>query len=271
MNEKKCRWPTCNVKKLQRFGLCNRHRKWVERGQINENLEVIGSLPLERGRYKNMICKIDGCTKRPRRNNMCHKHSSQLFRGIITESGERKSPVVRYPKDFQCIKCGQTGKIVKGFCRFHYSQLRKNIIDFDGNTLREPRRVMRYTDMDFCKAEGCSRRPRVRGWCSQHHLSFQKNHYDATGKRVIEFPIINKGKMCKECGERPARVRQLCTLHYYRTYQATRGKEFLNKNKKCLLDFCTKQAVTRGLCHTHYRRRLVREKTESSKNLVTSG
>lgn len=207
-----------------------------------------------RVKYAGQTCKVHGCDSRPRRNFFCPSHSRQFREGIIDKNGARLKPIIRYSKDFQCIKCGTTtGPFVKGFCKSHYAQLRKGLIDFDGAELRPKKRVMAYGPMDYCKVETCNRRPQDRGFCHNHADAFRRGSYDETGKRLTPFLSKNKGKKCLDC-DRPAKLRLVCEKHYYQRYCSS-DRPLINKGKQCAAIGCKKDAHCKGLCITHYARR----------------
>jgi hypothetical protein len=246
-----CRYPECKTEKLQRFGLCNRHRKWVEKGIIDLELRVITEIP-KKSYYRNEVCKVSGCGQKPRRNFFCQKHSSQFKIGSIDADGNRVKPIRIYPVGTECKRCGDTGKIVKGFCKVHYNQFRKGQINEEGRQLVEPRRVSSYSDGEMCVVRSCRRRPRVRGFCASHAEAKRKGFYDADGRRLIDPISKNKGNKCLEC-DRDAVIKLLCPMHYYRKYQA-RPKKLINKGKKCSSPDCSRNAACRGLCTLHYSR-----------------
>ena len=249
-----CRFPKCDVPKIQRFGLCNRHRKWVEKGYFDKDtLSPLKPMP-GKVDYTGKVCKVDGCGIRPRRNYFCPKHSKQFREGVLNVHGHRVKPFVRYSKDFTCIKCGKKDKITKGFCKYHYGQLRQGLIDFDGTQLREYKRVHAYGPDDFCRAEHCRKRPKERGFCRSHSLSVKIGTIDrVTGKRLVPKAHKNEGKSCLEC-DQPASTRLLCRLHYYRRYQAT-PRKLINKGKICVAPSCDRPAHIKQLCTKHYTRR----------------
>lgn len=252
-----CRYPDCPSKKTHRFGLCNRHRKWVERGFIDLDLNPLKKLP-SKVDYSKMKCRVEECDNRPRRNFFCPKHSRQFQEKTINQWGVRIKPLVRYSKDFQCIKCGAGGKITKGFCKKHYAQLRRGLLDFDGQTLRPPKRVARYTDLHFCKVQGCGKKCRDSGFCRKHAVAWRAGSYDENGRRIIPMLHVNRGKTCLEC-DRPAHIRLLCPKHYYRKYQASK-RVLINKGKECAAPACSRPAICKGLCTMHYNRKLQRSK-----------
>lgn len=246
-----CRYPGCGTEKLQRFGMCNKHRKWVEKGYIDLDCKTLKEIP-KRVDYRLEVCRVEGCENRPRKRFFCIKHYSAFLNGIYLESGQRVRPRIRYSKDFQCLKCGKSGKITKGFCKTHYQQFSRGQIDFDGNELRAPRR-RRYDQYSFCKVKECNKRPRVRGFCSMHGEAVSRGVYDENGIRLIPVVFKNAGKKCLQC-EKPAETKLLCRVHYYRKYRAT-PRVFKNKGKVCVAPSCKRPAHCLELCVLHYGRR----------------
>lgn len=246
---KRCRYPGCEVFKLQRFGLCNRHRKWVENGFIDLDLKALKPLPVVK-RYSG--CKIEDCKEKHRRNGFCRRHDAMYKRGSIDKLGRRLKPLIRYSDDFRCIKCGKGGKISKGFCKTHYNQFRKKQIDFDGNPLNPPKRVQKYGQYDFCKLK-CGRKPRVRGFCENCWQKIKRGSIDETGRR-LEPPLwTNVGKTCRDKGcKEPAYCRGLCTVHYSRYKKPPRT--FINVGQTCKAIGCKDPSYSRGYCVKHYAR-----------------
>lgn len=247
-----CRYPEC-FKPQHRFSLCNKHRKWVERGYMTVDLVMLKKV-IEKPGYKDKRCRIDDCPNRPRRNWLCEKHSSAVRDGRMTTTGDkiwkRAAP---YSQDFECIKCGARGKITRGFCKRHYAQYLRGAIDFDGQPLREMR-IVTYGPDDECKAEGCRRRPRIRGWCENHHKSLRKGVYDASGKRRVPAVAKNKGRACLEC-DMPAHCKGLCVLHYSRMRTGYLGPGgYKNVGQTCSHEGCSRPAHCRTLCTLHYGR-----------------
>lgn len=245
-----CRFPECKIIKLQRWGLCNKHRKWIERGFYDVDLNLLKPLPVVK-RYSG--CKMEDCLEKHRRNGFCSRHDSMYKRGSIDLKGHRVRPLVRYSKDFECIKCGARGKITKGFCKLHYSQFQKGQIGFDGSPGKRPGRVARYGRDAVCKIATCSRRPRIRGHCALCWYKMKRGSIDATGRR-LEPPLWkNQGKTCRKPGcVEPAHCRGFCALHYSRSRFPER--ELLNKGKKCKAVGCSDESYCRSYCIRHYAR-----------------
>jgi hypothetical protein len=231
--------------------MCNKHRKWVEKGYIDLGLNQLKPLK-EVPNYKKARCKVEDCDNPVRKRFFCLPHYSSFRSGVIDENGKRLKPKVRYSKDFGCIKCGARGKITKGFCKKHYNQLRLGLIDFNGNELRDRKRMV-YHEFSRCKVSGCKVRPRIRGFCSSHADSKKKGYYDEDGNRLVPFLSKNAGKNCLRC-DRPAVIKLHCNKHHYQVYKA-KPRVMINKGKVCAAIACGRNAVCKGLCEKHYARR----------------
>lgn len=252
-----CRYPGC-FKRKESKGLCTKHKKWLYRGYIDIDLNILKPIR-ERPGYKDKKCKVYGCQNPPRRNWMCGNHSSALRNGRITEDGEKIwKRAAKYPKDFECVYngCGKRGKISKGFCKKHYEWLRKGIIDFDGVFLRPFKRIAAYGPDDRCKAQRCTKRPTQRGWCHTHITSFKRGIYDEKGRRIVPEMSKNKGFTCKESGcTESAITRGMCKLHYVRYRTGYLGPEgYKNSGKLCSEEGCGRPAHCRTMCSLHYSR-----------------
>lgn len=250
---KLCRYPSC-ARPQHRFQLCNKHRKWVERGHMDKDTLELKHPIREVG--LNTVCTIDGCKEPAHKARMCVSHYSKVIRGTMTRTGEvtRKRIVDKYARDFQCIICGNApGRIVKGFCMTHYNQYRKGFIDFDGQPLNEPKKKAKYGPLDYCKVRPCGKRPTSKGFCTSHRAMILRGTMDPiTFKRKYIF-AKNKGKICSQC-DQPAVTRGLCPNHYYAKYQA-HPRQTINSGKTCAAFACSSPAYAKGLCIKHYSRR----------------
>ena len=80
-----CQFPSCHRLKVHAKGLCVKHYKWLQKGNIDESLKVI-KRPIKR--YGPLaICVVPACENRPRRYGMCPKHSSSYMAGRIGKNG----------------------------------------------------------------------------------------------------------------------------------------------------------------------------------------
>lgn len=261
-----CRMKDC-TKRAYRIGLCMKHRKWVQRGHMTMDLQIVKK-PLERRIYENATCKIEDCDRKPRRNWLCDRHSAAVHRGNLTPQGEKiVSKVMKYPRDMECIfhACGKQGKITKGFCPKHYSYLAKGYIDYDGVWIRKPKRVQRYTKDDFCRADECNKRPRVRGWCANHFDAFRRGTFNEKGKRLIAKKFKSGGPCAyKDCLLK-SYSKGKCRLHYWREKTGYLGPAgYKNVGKSCEAPGCKRLAYCRARCHSHYRRILWKERAGRS-------
>jgi hypothetical protein len=258
----KCRLPGCETTKLHRFGLCNKHRKWVEKGVMTEDLRLLRPL---RGSIE--YCKLMLCREPHRSHGFCKKHLRWFKTGILDANGKklREPKPERNPPGAECKVWHERGKITKGFCRRHYEQLSRGQIDIAGKVLIPLKRVSAYRASDECKAERCTKTPRIRGWCECCYRSFEKGYFNAAGKRIAPWIFKNKGKTCTAAGcEREAHIKGLCTLHHSRVQKGYVGPEGMkNKGKWCSMVGCGKPAHCRTLCSSHYRIELRAERYEA--------
>lgn len=215
-----CRMKECTTQGVQRFGLCNKHRKWVEKGNLDLATLKIVKPPARVGTYTGLICKVKNCQEKPRRNFLCTKHSGMVKRGtlhpvyLVTTYKREKRNLVN-----GCYACFNkvADKYVKGFCNRCYNQYLRGYLDtFGYPTNKQKKRTKKYTDTDVCKAEGCTEKPRSAGFCHSHYGSFKYHQtFDVSGKRIIPAITKNKGETCTERGcKKPALARLLCKIHY---------------------------------------------------------
>jgi len=252
----RCRFPSCYNMRIQRWGLCNKHRKWVEKGNMTQDLVIIKPIQVRGG-----TCKVEECEEKTRRHGFCERHSWAYKRGALLSDGTQNPNIrrVRYARDFPCFVCGKKGKITKGFCPTHYNQYRKGIIDFEGRETGKRIRIWKYGELDICKVVGCGKRPRGNGFCKKHIDSHVRGVYDFHGNRLKPRLFKNQGKVCKVC-QKPAYCKLLCRTHYARhILKKPLVKEIKNKGKTCKFGVdkttgCNKPARCRGLCSIHYYR-----------------
>ncbi len=241
-----CRFPKCKTSRTHCWGLCNRHRKWVERGYFDKNLNPLKPLDLKPRRTG---CKL-GCDAKHKGLGFCQRHYRQYKEGSIDIDGERLKLLIRYPKDFGCIRCGKRGRIIKGLCKHHYAQMCRGLIGADGTPIRPPKRVRSYRGA-YCR--GCKKaRPRIRGYCELCHAKIKRGTMSPAG-------ILLCAK--KSCSV-PRTAGLFCPTHSEQPKTVTR--KYINKGNACPIIACKRPASHRGLCHTHYNRRRRRLKTQTS-------
>lgn len=256
---KRCKYPGCPKFKLQRWGMCNRHRKWAEKGIIDKDTcEVL--IPEKLPREKATVCKVKNCDRTDMKGHgFCRTHYvSWKYYKVINYSGERLRPIVRYGPDYQCPVngCERGGPFKKGFCKFHYRQYKDGIIDFDGVKLRDFKKIPKYKDSQVCKAEGCSRKPRIKGFCAKHDYQFKQGYLNEKGKYIKEPPTRGLKECTVEGCNDNHYSKGFCRLHYWRDKQGYLPPEerFKNKYQKCTKDDCDNDAYVRGMCVKHYYR-----------------
>lgn len=252
---RKCTYPDCAGKHRSR-GLCNKHRKWVERGYMTRDFIMLK--PITRiGSYHGMVCKIPGCKTRPRRNGLCNNHSCRVRDGNLLPDGTViRKRMSAYAKDFKCLICHKGGKITKGFCRTHYYEFAKGYIYVDGSpTGKVRKRVASYTGIK-CKIGSCYKQARSRGFCTNHFNNYQAGYLSADGVVLRPLPIKNKGRRCKVC-TKPARTAGYCPKHYSRKRKGLPLLDrnfYVNKGKTCDVERCPNPALVKGFCEKHYYR-----------------
>lgn len=203
-------------------------------------------------------CKIVGCEIISFKSGFCRSHYGKIIRGTMKKDGTvvRKRAVDRYPPDFGCIVCGNTGKITRGFCRVHYGHYQKGAIDYDGIKIRELKRVRKYNDDSYCKVPGCGKRAMEKWMCRGHRSQFKRGIINENGVRLVPALFKNKGAKCRgENCDRPAITKGLCTLHYSRSKPGYVGPDgYKNVGKQCSIIACKNKAHSRTMCPKHYLR-----------------
>jgi hypothetical protein len=253
-----CRFPGCNhigtAKSCLRNGLCNKHRKWAEKGIIDKvTFEVLK--PDKIPKIKQKVCRL--CDSKDMKGlGLCKKHYRQFKDKIIDENGNRFKPLIRYGKDFKCkvTSCYNKGRFVKGFCLKHYDQHLKGILNENGRVARELKKVPKYSKNARCINKLCDNRPRVRGFCEKCFKRTQTGTLDLNGNPTNKALTANIGKKCKEneCNN-PAYCKELCLTHYKRLQFDYQGPEFRkNVGQTCSEEGCDSPAVCRSMCSKHY-------------------
>ena len=271
----KCRMENCTITKIHGYGLCDRHYRWIQKGQMTHDLVLLKEHRKIMS-YAGMICKIKGCHERPRRNFMCSRHSTMHRFGRLSSDGTPNYKRIVYSKDAICKipSCGRGMPIVHGFCKRHGASYSRGFIDYQGFDTGKRKKVYRYTDRDTCSVKGCIKRPDSKGMCRNHYCSYRLGSYDVHGKRLTPVKLKNKGKHCsyKEC-KSPSFCKGYCRLHYsrYINFKKTLDSPFINSGKTCSVAFCKKPAYALGICCMHYaRRKFGKPEVREFKNLGKS-
>lgn len=153
-----CQFPKCytkgTAKASLRNGLCNKHRKWVEKGIIDrETYEVLlperipktylPAVAFVGGKthiFKRK-CKIEECLKESRRNGFCGSHSSSFYAGKKDAEGKPLYDRQYYTEHTVCKVKDCTIKnpkrFSKGFCLYHYERYRKGWLSLKGNPTKK--------------------------------------------------------------------------------------------------------------------------------------
>lgn len=141
-----CRFPNCGhvgtSKSCLRNGLCNRHRKWAEKGIINKDTcEILlpNKMPKVMGGY--IHCKISGCLNKHKAKGFCvnHYRSFLIYKTIDKDGrfiGKRK--MYDYKQDKCWVRtCTRKGRLSKGFCMYHYGLFKKGYYSEYGMLIKE--------------------------------------------------------------------------------------------------------------------------------------
>jgi len=264
-----CRFPKCikNRKSHLRNGLCNRHRKWAEKGIIDRDTCKI-LMPERIPGNKKAIPKLRKCiacgvltAKRVR--NFCPHHYGQYFHGIIDVEGVQKRPlkkVHKYKDDDTCfaISCNSKPQI-RGWCTSCYGRKATGKIDAYGKTL-VPKLIVNKGRK--CSKVDCTSKAHAKGLCVLH---YERTRFDYIGPENR----LNVGQICSDpdC-QKGAKARGMCQMHYYRFRQVEKDRVYTrmkNEGMPCVADGCGKDSYCRRLCITHYgrlRRGVIRQRRE---------
>lgn len=250
---KKCTFKDCKRPHHSK-GLCNLHRKRLYKGYIDKDHNILNP---EKCKERPTKCKVCGRSDM-KGQGFCKRHYASFYAGILDKTGDRLKPIIRYPKDFQCIvpSCFvRGGKFARGMCKRHHNMARAGIIDWQGIKVRELKRV-NYKGKR-CKI--CPELARSKNFCRNHWEHLRAGNIDITGKWLKAKPIRNKGKKCidPEC-YKEAKTKLMCPKHYARIKSGFAG--YKNSGHKCSEEGCQKPATARTLCHSHYRKLRISEK-----------
>lgn len=245
-------------------GFCNKHYKWLAKGQCAPDGTVIKKPNLKQKYNILSKCKVEDCKNRPKTRHFCSAHYREFLNKKRNGSGEildsYRVKRRKYSKDWKCVKCGKKGeKYVLGFCKDDYEQYRKGFIDFQGRPTRKKKLRTTYAKGQTCKVTTCRKPPRCVGFCENHHIQFKRGLVDNIGNwtKKKKFTVNNKGKKCAviTCKE-GATCKGYCRKHYTRwkntgvAHDKGRGL-----HKTCTYPGCNLKHSARGLCSKHYFRK----------------
>jgi hypothetical protein len=153
-----CKYPGCGhrgtAKSTLRRGLCNKHRKWREKGYIDADCNILQPDKIPKKRPLDIFyvdgkqyifrrkCVVEDCLKESRSGGFCEQHRSSFYMGNRNRDGtptyERK--YYNYKKDKckveGCNHIQKNKRLVKGFCLYHYNNhYRKGKMDIKGKVL----------------------------------------------------------------------------------------------------------------------------------------
>lgn len=211
---------------------CEKHYKWWRKGYCTDEGTIIKKPKPQR--YSSIDkCKIPKCNRKPRRNGLCERCSPKVRAGTLNLDGTPnwKKVTLKYAEDTKCIKCGKGGKITKRFCKTHYTQFSKGIIDEKGNQIRKRKRILRYAPDATCRIADCNQKPRIRGFCNNHGIRYNNGTIDEYGN-----PIPCKEENCSK----PAGRKGLCISHRRLQLKQTSVVHNLRKMKELTCSYCEK-------------------------------
>lgn len=124
--------------------------------------------------------------------------------------------------------------------------------------------------MNICKVEGCGRSAKHtvggrHGYCQPHAKRFRKYGDPLAGKPIQPRGEPNKGACKVEGCDRPARTKQMCSMHYGRLLVfgdplnpgKPRGGRTYRRHAEgqvCAVETCDNLATALGWCPKHYMR-----------------
>jgi len=156
-----------------------------------------------------------------------------------------------------CIKKHKS----KGFCRTHYTQYQRGILDSLGRKLRP---LQYEVEQKRCSIPGCNKKYGAKGFCTHHYVQYKRGILDKSGKKLRPL----KGEVKLECSI-PGCVRKyyakgFCRHHYdidrFNKFNKLSLKERHKIEIKCRIKGCQKTNFTdkyflkkQKICDQHYR------------------
>jgi hypothetical protein len=137
-----CKFPGCKTVGTKtmpmRRGMCNKHRKWREKGIIDDNCNILQPDKVPAGRQYTH-CKMAGCLGKHKAKGFCLNHYKSYRAKKLSINGEKMYFRQERGKLTKCKvrNCERDGRIVRGFCRHHYQKFQRKQIDIHGFEVHE--------------------------------------------------------------------------------------------------------------------------------------
>ena len=192
------------------------------------------------------VCKDSDCDREAYLKGFC-RHHYQIDR-------TRRAPFCSVPG---CDRKQRT----KGLCSGHYDRTKKPNPDL----VSPIRPCHKFEPGAICSHKDCKRPAFVRKLCQMHNARRLRG-------TPMDQALPNRykpGELCiqKDCN-RPAKAKGFCIGHYERMYYGSpidppfrvhspKSRSKISEDssaKMCEIPDCSRNAVTRGLCSSHYQR-----------------
>jgi hypothetical protein len=222
------------------------------------------------------------CSRRIGNAKFCMRHQCQYQRGIIDYNGKKLREINQFPIKFnKCLaENAGTGECSRWkhrrFCKKHYGQYERGIIDHNGKKLRDVRLQLSHIRVNECIAKNagtgkCSGKKHGR-FCGKHYSQYERGIIDHNGKKLRELkPIGGRGrsKIYYECIAKNAgtgkcserKEGRFCSKHvgqYWYGIIDENGKKLRESKKpenpiKCAVPECNEMGFWwNGYCRKHF-------------------
>ena len=196
-----CRFPKCEKTRKDhlRNGLCNKHRKWAEKGIIDKDTcEILDESRIPEGR-KYIHCSISGCLGKHKAHGLCNKHyrawkvQKSIYKDGTIAYGVREKYDYSKRQSCRVRECTRiidgkhrSRRLVKGFCSYHYGLHKKGYYNEWGIPIKEK---------DFLSGAELkkARKKALRDYTKSRSIHIEWDGQKKTIKRWSQITKIKKG------------------------------------------------------------------------------
>jgi len=257
----------CREPKIHAKGMCTKHYKQFKKKQIDADGRPLTDKRIGKVDYTGVVCHIPGCETGARKRNLCNRHYIKVYMHKVMRldgsrilEGGRRVMCAEVP-NAKCKVCSETKRLIKGFCKSHYSAFKLGRIKEDGTSTRQKQ---------ICKLCGTVKQFVANGYCRQHLMKIAAGVIDMAGNKIIKIKppkppkviqpkappapkLIVKCKVCPKATNRKDGI-QLCRDHYlsFKRGYLTENGDTIKLSCKVCQERIRKRADGVELCHKHY-------------------
>jgi len=186
-------------------GFCDKHYKWFKKKYIDASgKQLVEKVPQKNIYKKDVLCSMKNCKTKARRMYLCPSHykmvyltKTLLLDGSPNPDAKHKLWQRHFPKA-KCKICGEKTKLIKGFCKPHYTDVYLGRINEQGGLLRPKKFGPKYCKTCFALLQKHEKKNGL--FCAEHRKAFNRGELDKNGCVIPKAPP--KPKMsCKICGK----------------------------------------------------------------------